>query len=138
MLSNRFGTRFFIVMEYSIKTEYQGRGTPHWHIAAWVVCFGLLADLAGRTKKVVSAFVRFLELVFRCDIDVQVGNLSLILEKLDKVRDVPFRAESGHCSDCLVLGCGVWCSEHLNAYSGAVPAVRTQIPGARYLVPCST
>ena len=26
------------------------------------------------TKKVVSPFVRFLELVFRCDIDVQVGN----------------------------------------------------------------
>ena len=74
MLSNKFGHRFFIVLEYTMKTEYQGRGTPHWHIAAWVVCFGLLADLAGRTKKVVSAFVKFLELIFRCDIDVQVGN----------------------------------------------------------------
>ena len=74
MLPNKFGHRFFIVLEYTMKTEYQGRGTPHWHIAAWVVCFGLLADLAGRTKKVVSAFVKFLELVFRCDIDVQVGN----------------------------------------------------------------
>ena len=74
MLSNRFGHRFFVVMEYSMKTEYQGRGTPHWHIAAWVVCVGLLKDLAGQTKtKIVSAFVRFLELVFRCDIDVQTG-----------------------------------------------------------------
>ena len=74
MLCNKFGTRFFVVLEYSIKTEYQGRGTPHWHIAAWVVCFGLLSNLAGRSKKVISAFVRFLELVFRCDIDVQTGN----------------------------------------------------------------
>ena len=74
MLSNKFGTRFFIVMEYTMKTEYQGRGTPHWHFAAWVVCFGLLANLAGRSKKYISPFVRFLELVFRCEIDVQVGN----------------------------------------------------------------
>ena len=74
MLCNKFGTRFFIVMEYTMKTEHQGRGTPHWHFAAWVVCFGLLTDLAGRTKKYISAFVRFLEMVFRCDIHVQVGN----------------------------------------------------------------
>ena len=77
MLSNRFGHRFFIVFEYTMKTEYQGRGTPHWHFAVWVVCFGLLSDLAGRTKrgiKAVSAFVRFLEAVFHCDIDVQTGN----------------------------------------------------------------
>ena len=40
-----------------MKTEYQGRGTPHWHIAAWVVCFGLLRFLEGRTgTAVVSAF----------------------------------------------------------------------------------
>ena len=71
MLSNEFGHRFFI---YTSKTEYQGRGTPHWHIAAWVVCFGLLARLAGRSKKIISPFVKFLELVFRCEIDVQVGN----------------------------------------------------------------
>ena len=62
-----------------MKTEYQGRGTPHWHIAAWVVCFGLFKDLEGRinvaAKKVCqSAFVRFLFAVFNCDIDVQVGN----------------------------------------------------------------
>ena len=74
MLCSKFGHRFFIVMEYTMKTEYQGRGTPHWHFAAWVVCFGLLANLAGRSKKYISPFVKFLELVFRCEIDVQVGN----------------------------------------------------------------
>merc|ERR1712015_532482 len=57
LLSNRFGHRLFIVLEYSMKSEYQGRGTSHWHIAAWIVCFGLLKDLAGRTKTtLVSAF----------------------------------------------------------------------------------
>ena len=58
-----------------MKTEYQGRGTPHWHIAAWVVSFGLLQCLKGRTKTaVVSVFVKFLELMFCCVIDVQIGN----------------------------------------------------------------
>ncbi len=58
-----------------MKTEYQGRGTPHWHICAWVVCYGLLQHLAGRTgTAVVSAFVKFLSLVFCAEIDVQIGN----------------------------------------------------------------
>ena len=75
MLSTKFGTRFFLVMEYSVKTEYQGRGTPHWHIAAWIVSFGLLNILAGRTgTAVVSVFVKFLEALFNCQIDVQIGN----------------------------------------------------------------
>lgn len=44
-----------------MKTEYQGRGTPHWHFAAWVVSFGLLHRLQGRTNTpVISAFVKFL------------------------------------------------------------------------------
>ena len=58
-----------------MKTEYQGRGTPHWHIAAWVVCWTRLQFLAGRTGKgVLSAFVKFLQMVLCCEIDVQVGN----------------------------------------------------------------
>ena len=74
-LSTPFGNRWFIVYEWVMKTEYQGRGTPHWHIAAWVVCFGLLRFLEGRTgTAVVSAFVSFLQLLFHCEIDVQVGN----------------------------------------------------------------
>ena len=31
------GHKFFVVLEWVMKTEYQGRGTPHWHIAAWVL-----------------------------------------------------------------------------------------------------
>ena len=41
-LANRFGHKYFIVFEWCMKTEYQGRGNPHWHIAVWVVCFYLL------------------------------------------------------------------------------------------------
>jgi hypothetical protein len=74
-LVNRFGHKHFIVIEWCMKTEYQGRGTPHWHFAAWVVSFGLLARLAGRTgTAIVSAFVKFLAALFCCEIDVQVGN----------------------------------------------------------------
>ena len=58
-----------------MKTEYQGRGTPHWHICAWVVSFGLLQHLAGRTgTAVVSVFVKFLSLLFCAEIDGQIGN----------------------------------------------------------------
>ena len=74
-LASKFGHRYFIVYEWVCKTEYQGRGTPHWHIACWVLCFGILDQLKGRTgTAIVSAFVKFLELVFRAEIDVQVGN----------------------------------------------------------------
>ena len=69
-----FGHKFFIVLEWVVRLEYQGRCTPHWHIAAWILPHGLLASLAGRSKTgVVSAFVKLLELLFCCDIDVQVG-----------------------------------------------------------------
>ena len=75
LLSTHLGHRFFTVLEYVVKTEYQGRGTPHWHIACWVLCRGPLARSAGNTGKgCISAFVRFLQLVFHCEIDVQVGN----------------------------------------------------------------
>ena len=75
LLSNVFGHKYFIVLEWVMRLEYQGRCTPHWHIAAWVLSHGILRSLAGRSKSgVVSAFVKFLELMFCCDIDVQVGN----------------------------------------------------------------
>ena len=58
-----------------MKAEYQGRGTPHWHIAAWILCYGPMKLLQGRTgTSTVFAFVKFLALVFRCEIDVQIGN----------------------------------------------------------------
>ena len=73
-LANRFGHRFFRVLEWVMKTEYQERRTPHWHIAAWVIS-PILEFLAGRTgTAVVSAFVKFLSLLFRAEIDVQIGN----------------------------------------------------------------
>ena len=65
-LASKFGHRYFIVYEWVCKTEYQGRGAPHWHIACWVICFGILDQLKGRTgTAIVSAFVKFLELVFQ-------------------------------------------------------------------------
>jgi len=74
-LANQWGHKFFIVLEWCMKTEYQGRGTPHWHIAAWVVPYGLLQLLAGRTgTAIMSAFVKFMASVFACEIDVQTGN----------------------------------------------------------------
>ena len=80
-LANRFGHKYFLVYEWCMKTEYQSRGTPHWHFCAWVVSFVPLRDLDGRTDKaaalagyVVSAFVKYLALLFRCEIDVQTGN----------------------------------------------------------------
>ena len=70
-----WGTSFFTVFEWVAKTEYQGRGTPHWHIAAWIVCFGIMKHLQGRTGTVVvSVFVEFLELLSHCEIDVSIGN----------------------------------------------------------------
>ena len=70
-LANKWGHKYFMVLEWCMKTEYQGRGTPHWHICGWVVCFGLLQHLAGRTgTAVVSAFVKFLGMLFCCEIDV--------------------------------------------------------------------
>ena len=57
-----------------MKTEYQERRTPHWHIAAWCVSQHL-EMLQGRTgAAVISAFVRFLSLLFRAEIDLQIGN----------------------------------------------------------------
>ncbi len=65
------GHKFVHVYEWVMRTEYQGRCTPHWHIAAWVLCCGVFRDLVGRTKEDhKSAFVRFLALVFQCEIDV--------------------------------------------------------------------
>ena len=74
-LSRRVGHKYFTVYEWVVKTDYPGRGTPHWHIAAWIVCYGVMKLLQGRTgTAVVSAFVKFLELLFPCEIDVAIGN----------------------------------------------------------------
>ena len=75
LLCSKGGNRFFYVYEWVCKTEYQGRGTPHWHIALWTVAHGLLIWLQGRSgTAVVSAFCKFLEKLFLCEVDVQIGN----------------------------------------------------------------
>ena len=74
-LANNLGHKYFIFLEWVSKKEYQGRGTPRWHIACCVLCFGLLDRLKGRTgAAIISAFVKFLQLVFRAEIDVHVGS----------------------------------------------------------------
>ena len=74
-LARRMGHKYFTVFEWVIKTEYQGRGSPHWHLAAWIVSFGIMKHLQGRIgTAVVSTFVKFLGKLFRCHIDVQIGN----------------------------------------------------------------
>ena len=51
-LAARTGNKWFTVLEWVKKTEYQGRGTEHTHIAAWVMAHVLLRCLAGNIKKV--------------------------------------------------------------------------------------
>ncbi len=88
-LARRFGNRYFVVYEWVMKTEYQGRCTPHWHIAAWVIACGLLQALSGRSgTAVVSRFMALLKAMFNCEIDVQIGNgrLNYINGYVSKVR----------------------------------------------------
>ena len=74
-LCSRFGNRWFKVMEYALKTEYQSRGTPHWHMALWVVSFGPMELLVGRSKEAMdSPLFKFLFACFGCNVDIQVGN----------------------------------------------------------------
>ena len=89
MLASRHGNKYFLLLEWVKKTEYQSRQTEHWHIAAWVVPRGNLQDLAGRYGKniksitgkrgpgVVSSFVSMLCRLFACEVDVQIGNGNL-------------------------------------------------------------
>ena len=78
-----------------VKTEYQARQTPHWHIALWVSLHAAPSDIVGDSKDTVrSSFVRWLEEVFgasqRCEaINVQIppggGRLNYINGYVSKV-----------------------------------------------------
>ena len=70
------GNRWFTVLEWVKKTEYQGRGTEHTHIAAWVLAHVVLRLLAGNTKtvQVMTCLLHYLFIVFGCEVDIQVGN----------------------------------------------------------------
>ena len=60
-LAGRMGNRWFTVLESVKKTEYQGRGTEHTHIAAWVLAHVLLRTLAGnkKTVQVLTGLLRY-------------------------------------------------------------------------------
>eukprot|EP00973_Karenia_brevis_P069305 9636660-Karenia_brevis.AAC.1 len=65
------------VKDYSLRFEFQGRGTLHVHVVAWVKfqkSLGRECMLSGRTGSKSSKLVDFLEHAFRASVDVQCGN----------------------------------------------------------------
>jgi hypothetical protein len=70
------GNEYFeLVLDYALRVEFQGRGTLHIHIAAWVLPRILLHLLAGRTgTDHTSLLVPLLEDLFGCRVDVQCGS----------------------------------------------------------------
>ena len=68
------GPFFEYVYHYCIRLEFQGRGTPHIHIAVWAIPRPGV-KLAGRTGNAhESPLVTLLETLFNCRIDVQAGS----------------------------------------------------------------
>ena len=70
------GCFFASVFDHVIRMEYQGRGTPHWHIAAWAIPLDgtPLDGLVGRSgSEHSSRLVSFLECALGASIDVQFG-----------------------------------------------------------------
>ena len=67
------GPFFEHVFHYAIRTEFQGRGTLHIHIALWAIARAGL-DLTGRTDEKRSVLVAFLENLFDARVDVQAGS----------------------------------------------------------------
>jgi hypothetical protein len=70
LVRNRFFSRVF---EHCIRIEFQSRCTIHFHIALWAILGMAKHRLEGRSGEVVSELVTFLEDVFKCRIDVQIG-----------------------------------------------------------------
>ena len=77
------------VIDYAYRFEFQGRGTLHVHVIAWVKYASRYPDptsLSGRSgENHKSPFTTFLEETFKCRADVQCGN-------------------SEHCLLCYVAG----------------------------------
>lgn len=84
------------ILDYSIHIEYQGRGTLHIHVVAWVVfdADGAEQVLSGRSGEKSSVLVRYLEKTFRASVDVQCDELScthflvIIVQTLASIRFV--------------------------------------------------
>ena len=95
LLSSRHGNKFFTVYEWVSKTEYQGQGTLHWHLAAWVLTHVPLSELAGRSEtQIISAFVKLLMDFFLCTIDAQVNN-----KRLNYINGYPISLLPGRASE---------------------------------------
>ena len=64
------------VVEHVLRVEFQGRGTLHFHLAIWCVPNGQLKDLVHNPEKkgVSSELGRYLQALFDCDVDIQVGS----------------------------------------------------------------
>ena len=68
------GPHFRKIYEWSLRVEFQGRGTLHIHLAMWALLFADY-DIAGRSgSEVVSKLVTILEDVFGGRVDIQLGN----------------------------------------------------------------
>ena len=62
------------VVEHLRRVEFQGRGTLHFHVALWVL-FEKLDELVHSTKgRRKSRLGLYLEEIFECDVDIQVGS----------------------------------------------------------------
>ena len=98
LLSERtFMCCYLFLLLQVVKTEYQARQTPHWHIALWVSLHASPEDIVGDSKDDQrSSFVLWLEDIFgnsktkRCEgINVQIppggGRLNYINGYVSKV-----------------------------------------------------
>ena len=100
LLKEKDSPWFKHIFHYLIRLEYQGRGTIHFHIAAWVILKHAPGHCAGRADNKdprTSPFHSYLERLFRCHIDVQwtTGRLSYTNGYTTKAHDaMGFRLDS--------------------------------------------
>ena len=73
MLNSKFFAKCY---HYVIRYEFQGRGTLHLHIAAWVIpAQGRpISSLVGQSRKQYSPLVEQLEKLCNASIDLQEGS----------------------------------------------------------------
>ncbi|CAE8634707.1 unnamed protein product [Polarella glacialis] len=80
-MQERFMAGIEEVLEFSFRWEFQGRGTIHVHVLAWVryrdfkhLDPGRLAGRSNQTDKEKSELLQYLEQKFNSSVDVQCGN----------------------------------------------------------------
>ena len=69
-------TRFWkTVVEHLLRVEFQGRGTLHFHLAAWVIPKGRVEDLEHGSKRGLrSDLGEYLAELFDADVDIRTGS----------------------------------------------------------------